>query len=152
MRVFRICKKKFAQAAFSGEGSRLYAGRWNPAGVSMVYTSASLALASVELFVHLDPSVAPNDLVSIAADIPDDLAMETIAVESLPRDWRSLNHASLRKRGADWIRAGRTVAMRVPSAVVTGEWNVLLNPAHGDFTKIVQQKPLPFRFDDRMFR
>ena len=152
MRVFRICKKKFAQAAFSGEGSRLYAGRWNPAGVSMVYTSTSLALASVELFVHLDPSVAPHDLVSIAAEIPGDISIETIAVTSLPRDWRSLNHASLRKRGAEWIRTGRTVALRVPSAVVVGEWNVLLNPAHADFSRIIQEKPLAFRFDDRMFR
>ncbi len=41
--------------------------------------------------------------------------------------------------------------LHVPSAAVRGEWNVLLNPAHGDFRKIKIQKPQPFEFDLRMF-
>jgi RES domain-containing protein len=56
-----------------------------------------------------------------------------------------------RGRGAH-IRAGETAALLVPSAAIRGEWNVLLNPAHPDFSKIKFMPPEGFRFDARMFR
>lgn len=152
MQVWRICKAQFAPAAFTGEGARLYQGRWNPAGVRMVYTSTSLALASVEFFVHLDPSVAPDDLVSTSATLSLDKATrERVNFKDLPKDWRKTDHPALQAIGADWIAAGSSVALEVPSAAVEGEWNVLLNPAHPHFKKIVIAVPKPFHFDTRMF-
>ncbi|HZD50547.1 MAG TPA: RES family NAD+ phosphorylase [Silvibacterium sp.] len=152
MRVWRLCKARYAAAAFSGEGARLYSGRWNPVGVSMVYTSTSLALASLECFVHLDPSVAPDDLVSVTATIPEDVAMEGIEVADLPGDWRVTDNPTLQRLGSDWIAAQKSVALEVPSVVVDGDWNVLLNPAHPDFGKIVMDAPKPWSFDQRMFK
>src|SRR5271163_3546507 len=152
MRVWRLCKARYASAAFSGEGARLYSGRWNPVGVSMVYTSTSLALACLEFFVHLDPSVAPDDLVSVSATIPTDLAKERIEVENLPIEWRVTDNPTLQRLGADWIAAQKSVALEVPSVVVDGDWNVLLNPAHRDFGKIVPDAPKPWSFDQRMFK
>jgi len=69
-RVFRICRERFAPEAFSGEGARRFGGRWSSRGVPMVYCSSSLALAAIELFVHLEPNLQPDDLVSIAATLP----------------------------------------------------------------------------------
>jgi RES domain-containing protein len=152
MRVWRLCKARYAAAAFSGEGARLYSGRWNPVGVSMVYTSTSLALASLEFFVHLDPSVAPDDLVSVSAAIPEDAIAERIETADLPADWRMTDHPALQQIGADWIAAKKSVALEVPSVVVDGEWNVLLNPAHPDFDKIAMDSPKPWSFDQRMFK
>jgi RES domain-containing protein len=153
MRVWRICKAKFATAAFSGEGARLYAGRWNPVGTRMVYTSPSLALAAMEFFVHLDPRDAPDDLVSIAALIPSaKAAVIRIEIEDLPADWRATDHPALQKIGADWISANRSVALEVPSVAVEGESNVLLNPAHPAFPRIILEFPQPFHFDQRMFK
>jgi RES domain-containing protein len=153
MRVWRICKAKFATAAFSGEGARLYAGRWNPVGTRMVYTSPSLALAAMEFFVHLDPGVAPDDLVSIAALVPSGRAAVTrIEIEDLPSDWRATDHPALQQIGADLISANRSLALEVPSVGVEGEWNMLLNPAHPTFPKIILESPQPFHFDQRMFR
>ena len=153
MQVWRICKSRFAASAFTGEGARLYQGRWNPAGIRMVYTSTSLALASIEFFVHLDPSVAPDDLVSTAANIPiDEITMDRLAPSTLPPGWRATDNAALQIIGANWITSQSSVALEVPSVAVEGEWNILLNPTHPDFAKISVFPPKPFHFDQRMFR
>ena len=70
MRIWRICRARFAGEAFSGQGARRFGGRWNSPGVPIVYSSSSLALAAMELFVHLEPNQQPDDLVSIAGFLP----------------------------------------------------------------------------------
>jgi RES domain-containing protein len=152
MRLWRICRETHAAGAFSGEGARLYGGRWNSQGVHMVYTSPSLALAAIETFVHLEPNLRPDDLVFIEAEVPNDIVTERLDLKSLPRKWHELRDESLRPFGDRWIRAGKTMALYVPSAAIRGEWNVLLNPAHSDFRKLKIEKPDRFEFDLRMFR
>jgi len=152
MRLWRICRRIHAAGAFSGAGARLYGGRWNSRGVKVVYASVSLALAAVETFVHLEPNLQPDDLVSIEAKLPDDVVTERLGVKSLPRPWDELRDESLRPFGDRWIRAAKTVALYVPSAAIHGEWNVLLNPTHPDFRKLRVRTPRPFEFDLRMFR
>lgn len=152
MRLWRICRKVHAAGAFSGEGARLYGGRWNSAGLRIVYTSPSLALAAIETFVHLEPNLRPDDLVAIQAELPDDLPTERLQLNSLPRRWHEIRDESLRAFGDRWIRAGKTIALHVPSAAIRGEWNVLINPMHPDFRKLKIEKPRPFEFDLRMFR
>jgi RES domain-containing protein len=152
MRVWRISKANYAHSAFSGEGARLFDARWNFAGVPMVYTSSSLALAAIEYFVHLDPSEAPASLVSLMAEVPDNLAFERIDIAQLPRDWRRTDNKLLQQLGTDWIKSQRCVALIVPSAAVDGEWNVLLNPEHPDFKMVDIGEPRPFHYDERMFK
>ena len=67
-------------------------------------------------------------------------------------NWLSSRDESLRKIGDVWVRDRLTVALLVPSAAIRGEWNLLLNPAHRDFSKINIEEPQPFEFDLRMFR
>jgi RES domain-containing protein len=152
MRLWRVCRARFAGAAASGEGARLFGGRWNSRGVSVVYTSTSLALAVVETFVNLEPNLAPDDYVSIALDVPDSLATERIETKTLLGDWYRGRNEGLRRLGDEWIRLGGTVGIFVPSAVIRGDWNMLLNPAYADFAKIKFHEPEPFAFDARMFR
>jgi RES domain-containing protein len=152
MRLWRICRQVHAAGAFSGEGARLFCGRWNTQGMRVVYTSPSLALAAVETFVHLEPNLRPDDLVAIEAELPADIAAERLDLKSLPRNWYELRDESLRAFGDSWILARETIALRVPSAAIRGEWNVLLNPEHPDFHKLKIEKPKRFEFDLRMFR
>lgn len=152
MQLWRISKARFANKSFSGEGARLFGGRWNFAGVPMIYTSPSLALAAIEFFVHLDPSDAPEDLVSISAALPDELPTEQVDVLRLPAHWRRIDNEHLQKFGSDWASSMRTVALIVPSAAIDGEWNVLLNPVHADFSKIKIAPLKPFHYDERMFK
>jgi RES domain-containing protein len=152
MRFWRICRRRYAAAAASGEGARLYGGRWNSRGVRVVYGSTSLALAAVETFVNLEPIFQPADLVSIEGEIPDAFRIDTLDVKLLPAGWHATRDESLRRFGDQWVQEGQTVALLVPSAAIRGGWNVLLNPAHADFSGIRFQDPEPFEFDVRMFR
>ena len=152
MQFWRICRRRYAAEAASGEGARLYGGRWNSRGVRMVYASTSLALAAVETFVNLEPNLQPKDLVSVQGGFPDAQKIAKLDPKVLPRNWHEGRDESLRRFGDEWIRDGATMALLVPSAAIPGEWNVLLNPAHRSFGKIYWQKPKRFEFDIRMFR
>lgn len=152
MRFWRICRRRYAAESATGEGARLYGGRWNSRGVRVVYTSTSLALAAIETFVNLEPNLRPNDLVFIEGEVPDGIEILRAALESLPTKWNRSREESLRKIGDAWVREGLTVGLLVPSAAIKGEWNLLLNPAHKDFAKVVFQLPQAFEFDVRMFR
>lgn len=151
MWCWRICRRRHAVDAASGEGARLYGGRWNSRGVRVVYASASLALAAVETFVNLEPNLAPADLVSIKGEIPDAMETVTLDVGILPPRWYETRDESLRRFGNEWIRTGLSAALLVPSAAIRGEWNVLLNPVHAEFPRILFSDPEPFEFDARMF-
>ena len=152
MRFWRICRRRYASAAASGEGARLYGGRWNSRGVRAVYASTSLALAAIETFVNLEPNLQPKDLVSVEGEVPDALGIGRLDPKLLPANWHETRDESLRRPGDEWLHGAKTVALLVPSAAIRGEWNVLLNPAHPDFSKVKFQGARPFEFDVRMFR
>jgi RES domain-containing protein len=121
MRLWRISRAIHAAEVFSGDGAKLFGGRWNSQGVRVVYTSPSLALAAVETFVNLEPNLRPDDLVSILAELPTAVTTERLEQKSLPRKWYERRDESLRTFGDRWIRAGKTVALHVPSAAIRGE-------------------------------
>src|SRR3954462_5681048 len=152
MKLWRICRRRYATEAASGEGARLYGGRWNSRGMRVVYASTSLALAAVETFINLEPNLVPNDLVSIAGEIPEGIEILRVTIENLPAKWNRGREESLRKVGDAWVREGLTAALLVPSAAIKGEWNLLLNPAHADFARVKFDAPETFEFDMRMFR
>jgi RES domain-containing protein len=151
MQVWRIFPGRFRDSAFTGVGGLYAARRWNHLGTAMVYTSTSRALAALEFFVNLQPNEAPDDLLMAEASAPD-ANIETIGIDSLPRNWRGLNNERCRDLGSEWARSQRSVALKVPSVVVDGDWNVLLNPRHAEFDKIKIGTAKRFRYDERMFR
>jgi len=152
MRFWRICRRRYASEAATGEGASLVGGRWNSRGIRVVYASTSLALAAVETFVNLEPNLQPTDLVSIEGEIPDELEVRQLDAKRLPAHWYASRDETLRRFGDEWIHGAETVALLVPSAAIRDEWNVLLNPAHQDFPKIKFQGLRAFQFDARMFR
>jgi RES domain-containing protein len=112
-----------------------------------------MSLAALELFVHVDIDTVPGDLVAIQVDIPDTLMLETVKIESLPRDWRRYpGPEALKDIGTAWTSKASTAILAVPSAVIPEERNYLLNPAHRDFKRIRLRKPVAFSFDARMWK
>ena len=147
LRAWRIVKAKHAATAFSGEGARLYGGRWNSPGVSLVYTSGTKALAALESLVHLNPPV-----IFKYAAIPIEFDAALVEkVTALPADWNDMPAPpSTRAIGDLWAKQARSAVLELPSVIIPGESNYLLNPAHPDFKKIVIGKPEPFSFDPRL--
>jgi RES domain-containing protein len=152
VQISRICRARFAGEAFSGLGARRFGGRWNTPGVPMVYASTSLALAAIELFVHLEPNLQPDDLVSIAATLPTGEPAWRLGPDELPANWWTDDFEPLRAIGDRWIAEKSSLAIEVPSAALRAEWNVLVNPLHPGVAEIRIEEPKAFHFDARMFR
>src|SRR5215207_9187305 len=149
-RAWRIVKTRFRADAFSGEGARVYGGRWNSSGIAMVYTAGSISLATLELLVHLDTTLVIPSYSMCPVDFDDSL-LEVLDPAALPSDWRqSPPPGSLHLIGDDWISRASSVVLRVPSAVVEDENNYLINPAHKDFKKLAIGRMKPFPLDARL--
>lgn len=151
MKVWRLFPQRFRETAFTGVGGLYAARRWNRLGTPIVYCATSPALAALEFFVNLDPGEAPDELLMVQATFPDRF-IETLDQSLLPSDWRELNNLDCRDLGSDWAKSSRSLALQVPSVVVEGDSNLLVNPAHADFGKVAVAEAIPFRFDPRMFR
>jgi len=150
VQVWRICKQKHVESAFSGTGGLYAPARWSNQGFRVVYTAESLALASLEVFVHTESSRIP--LVAIRAFLPEDVAMTVIDVSSLPEDWQSIAaYPILQNIGKQWLQKQETPILKVPSSIIPVEFNYLLNPQHPDL-QLSLKPPLEFRFDERMWK
>ena len=153
MRVWRICKAEHAATAFTGEGALLYPGRWHHAGTAVVYCSESRALVAVEQLVHLHRNRLPPNFVCFGVEIPADFDIREVQTQELPTEWRlQPGPQELRDVGTQWAERGETPVLRVPSAVVPGEHNFLLNPRHPDFSRVSISDPEPFELDVRLLR
>lgn len=151
MRVWRVCRRPFSKTPLDGRGGLVASGRWHTARRLVVYASESLALASLEVLVHCDVDLLPNDLVAIEIDLPKKLRIAELDAGTLPRSWRV--HPAPRasqQLGNDWLDAGKEAVLRVPSAVVPTESNFLLNPLHPGTRDIRVVRRIAFRFDQRL--
>jgi RES domain-containing protein len=135
--VWRIVKSNYARDAFSGEGAARFGGRWNQKGTPVVYTSASAALARLEILVSLESARDLDLFVLIAAEIPDGIQPIVLPQADLPPDWDSFPHPlSTIQIGQRWIQDQQSVALAVPSIAAPEEFNYLLNPNHPDFLQL----------------
>lgn len=146
---FRIVAPRWAGGALSGEGARKFGGRWNSPGRAVVYLGGSRALAALEMLVHLTtPASRSKPYRMIDVSIPRELVAD-YPVSALPVDWRTTPGA-VTSVGDDWLKANGQLALRVPSVLIPEEGNLLVNPAHPDFTQLVAGDPAQFQFDPRM--
>ena len=148
--VWRLCAEKKVYAAFSGEGAFRRGGRWNFPGTRVAYCSESRALAAIEVMVHVEGMEDFGALSwrTISVTIPCDAVERPLRY---PPSWRAYPYArETQEFGSEWASARRAVALRVPSAVVVGEFNFLINPEHADFKKLEILRPELFEFDPRL--
>jgi RES domain-containing protein len=149
MTVYRLSKGKYG-SDISGKGAELYGGRWNSKGVAMVYTAQSRALAFAEVAMHLPLGITPKDYFIVSIHIPDTAAILQLPEKALPADWRSNPHShSTQKIGDQFISEATHLVLQVPSAVVPGDYNYLINPKHSLITEVTISNIEPFEFDSR---
>ena len=147
--AYRLVAPKWANSALSGEGARLYGGRWNSSGTSMVYLSGSRALAALELLVHLtSPETRMIPRVLITVNIPHALIGGRLWTAPGWQDEPPGKNST--DQGDEWLRANNTAAVRAPSVLIPEEDNILLNPFHPDFSKITTLEARTFSYDPRL--
>jgi RES domain-containing protein len=151
MFVYRIAKKKYIQD-LTGIGARLFGGRWNRKGIGLVYTSDSRALALVEFLVNVPFSILPTKLCMATIEISEKIRPMEIPLGDLPKNWRKFPAPlELAEIGSKWAVSNKSLALRVPSAVVPHEFNILLNPSHPDMKHVAIADVEAFGMDKRLF-
>lgn len=151
MKLYRLSREMYANS-LSGAGSAFKGARWNSVGVEIIYTAESRALAMAEVMVHLTAATVPDDYMMIVLSTPDTMAMEEVSVSDLPSGWNVFPYLTvIQKIGDSFVRENRFPLLRVPSAVVPGDFNILINPHHADFRHIAIDNIEKFPFDTRIF-
>jgi RES domain-containing protein len=152
MRVYRIAKEKYTHD-LSGEGARLYGGRWNRRGTSMLYAAGNSSLAILEKLVHIPPHVFPKDLKITVLEFPDTITIGSLMLNDLPEDWMYRSeHPKVLDLGDQFIAQSEFLCLKVPSAINPIDENILINPKHPDFSKVSIIDELPVTFDKRLLK
>jgi len=151
MQVFRLSRKKYAPQ-LSGIGASKSGNRWNSKAIEIIYCSASRALAMAEVSVHISLATLPKDFVMMEINIPANISIQTLKEKDLPKNWNDFPHNfQTQKIGDDFIYSKKACILKVPSAVVKGDYNYLINPHHQDFHNIKILSISAFPFDRRIF-
>ena len=145
MRVYRL--GTLQHPVWDGAGAALHGGRWNPPGSLVIYAAGSLALAMLERLVQRR---SLRDTLVVKGVIPDDIRWADL-LEAPPTGWRSLGSPEAVAAGEAWLREGRTALLRVPSALVPGEPNWMINVRHPDAKRIDVSAPERLEWDPRLF-
>jgi RES domain-containing protein len=148
VRIWRITARKHIETVFSGVGGLYASGRWHPQGYKISYTSESLALASLEVFVHSETTDIP--LACVSAIIPDTTSI--LEITDLSVNWQGVAaYPILQEIGRKWLRTMEYPVLKVPSAIIPVEYNYLINPEHPDL-RLQTEQVLEFQFDRRMWK
>jgi RES domain-containing protein len=151
MLAYRLVKERWAGSALDGSGAKAYGGRWNSPGTAILYASESIALAALELLVHLGRGQVLGSYRLFTLTIPDS-SVRRLDASDLPLDWRADPlPVSTARLGDGWAASGRSLALLVPSVIIPREYNLLVSPAHPDFVPIAGDAASePFGYDPRL--
>lgn len=150
METFRISRKKYSSKLLSSGK----ANRWNKDGESVIYTGSSRSLSTLELVVHRNQISPTNEFVVMVISIADeDNLFDQIKIKDLPKNWRSRKaYSALQQIGSLWYNSKRTLVLKIPSAIITNEYNYIINTKHPDFEKKVKlTRSEDYFWDKRLF-
>lgn len=152
MIIFRLTRKKYSHE-LSGAGAAQSNNRWNSKGVEMIYCAESRALALAEVAVHLTLATMPSDYVMLEIEVPDSIKIDTLSSNNLPEGWNEFPpRYETQKLGDTFVHANKYCLMRVPSTVVQGDYNFLINTHHKDFKRLKIKGINVFPLDRRLFK
>lgn len=151
MLIYRIASLKYIED-LSGTGSKQFGGRWNDKGTAMVYFAQSRAMAVMELLVHIRPEEIEKDFILAEFEVPNESILIT-EIGNLPENWKEQAEVeTLKKIGNKFIREGKFLFMKVPSAIIEEDYNLIFNPGHPQANKIKLVAKRIFKFDMRFMK
>ena len=152
LRAWRLVREARAADAFTGEGARLYGGRWNPAGSRATYLSATRSLAALEILVHQAERVPAGKFLFFEVRFPESM-VTTVSENDLPANWKTFPpQRSTVEIGRKWIASHTSAVLEVPSILIPEESNFVLNFEHPRAGEIEICDPQPFTFDPRYLK
>ena len=134
--------------ALDGEGARRVGGRWNSPGVAVVFTATHLSLSALEYLVHVDIDEAPDDLVALGIEVPDDAGERHLNTENLPANWQTMLHSEECRAIGDALAKGQeSLVLRVSSIIIPEEDDLVINPGHPRAAEVRIVSERPFSYD-----
>ena len=149
MIIYRLTEGKYAKS-MDGNGAKLYGGRWNSAGIPMLYTTGFISLAVLEVIIRISLEEIPSGFMLLKIEVPDSMEIKTIENKNLKKQWKEDIEYS-RFMGDSFLKENKSAVLKVPSAVIDEEDNYLINTLHPDFKHIKLKDAEPFDFDKRLF-
>lgn len=149
MIIYRLVTGKYKDD-LSGNGSKLYGGRWNSPGTAVLYTAENISLAVLEILVRADKYTIPVSYKLLKITIPDDADTIIITEAKLRKQWED-DLAYTQWMGDEIFKANESLILKVPSAIVPEENNYIINTGHKDFKKVKITDTDSFEFDKRLF-
>ena len=145
--------KDYEAHDLGGRGAEKTGGRWNRPGRPVVYTASSVSLACLETVVHLGAGDLPLNRFLVRIEVPADVWQrhQKLTPADLPVGWSAIPEGKVSLDVGDaWLKSAATALLVVPSVIVPEEYNVLINPLHGDAPTIRAVKERPWFYDQRL--
>lgn len=148
MEVFKICHDKYSNALTASGASN----RWNKKDEFVIYTASSRSLSTLELIVHRSAINIAHPYKLLEISIKDKTLIKEIKIADLPGNWRTLEaYVELQEIGSRWYNSFETLVLKVPSVIISQEFNYVINSKHPLFKKnIILKNKEDFKWDKRL--
>ena len=151
MKVYRLALTQYCD--LSGEGAKIYGGRWNLQGYPALYAGSSISASLFERLT-IDPELLSSERYLrysvMEFSIPESLILIP-KKEELPLDWNRIPAVrSSMEFGTTLLKSG-ILCFGVPSVVDPTSMNVVINPLAENFSDL-NCKTYPLELDKRILR
>jgi RES domain-containing protein len=150
MELYRIAQEKYADD-LSGNGARLFGGRWNSEGNYALYTSSTRALALLETLAHTPAKLLQTKVYRLVTLQVSEVLIQGLDSKKLPAGWDAIEiRPFTQKTGDQFLLAKKNLLLAVPSVLLPEELNYVINPLHTDFKKVKIVNQRRIHFDKRV--
>lgn len=151
MEIYRITQKEYA-GDLSGNGARLFGGRWNSEGFFALYASSTRSLALLETLAHTPAKMLDLRVYHlITLFVPDNISTQKILFANLLPGWDAPDTRPFTKKTGDTFLSDKeNLLLQVPSVMMPEEINYVLNPLHKDMKQVKLLNTRRIYFDKRI--
>lgn len=151
MELYRISQEMFADD-LSGNGAKIFGGRWNSEGLVALYTSSSRSLALLETLAHTPAKMLQQKVyILITLSLPGNIQAEELEKNKLTSGWDAPDTRPLTKKiGDKFLKSKSSLLLSVPSVLIPEENNYLINTLHPDMKKVKITYKRRIFFDSRL--
>jgi RES domain-containing protein len=151
MKIYRIALTQYCDT--SGEGAKLYGGRWNLPGNPAIYAGSSISVSLLERLT-IDPELFSSErhiLYSVMEITISDHLIFIPEMTDLPSNWNEIPAIrAAQEYGTNLLKSG-ILCFAVPSVVDPSSLNYVINPLSENFS-LMESKVYPLELDKRIMR